>query len=177
MCLALTGYGGMALDVTRGGRDNDPHRPRRIDLRPRDARNGRERGSTRCQMQKLTALEFHGVPSLIPGQPHTIDRARRPSVGSNQISGFSPADGTNAAVNCKGLRQSLPATTGLPLHPAGPSPVKGGRPPSLTRITRHLIGPSPASMPENQGHGLDGAGCVRGRLFHPPRPSPAKGGI
>ena len=33
----------------RKGND-DAHRPRRIGLRPRDPRYGRERGSTRCQM-------------------------------------------------------------------------------------------------------------------------------
>ena len=31
----------------------DAHRPRRIGLRPRDARHGRQRGSARGQMQKL----------------------------------------------------------------------------------------------------------------------------
>ena len=41
-----------------------PHRPRRIGLRPRDARHGRQRGSTRCQMQKSSAGTFHGVLSL-----------------------------------------------------------------------------------------------------------------
>ena len=35
------------------------HRPRRIGLRPRDARHGRQRGSARCQMQKLSAGKFH----------------------------------------------------------------------------------------------------------------------
>ena len=33
--------------------DDQAHRPRRIGLRPRDARHGRERGSARGQMQKL----------------------------------------------------------------------------------------------------------------------------
>ena len=51
-------------DVVRaaGGKaDDDAHRPRRIGLRPSEARHGRERGSTRCQMQKLAARKFHGV--------------------------------------------------------------------------------------------------------------------
>src|SRR5262249_15991875 len=39
--------------------DNDAHRPRRIGLRPRDPRNGWQRGSARDQMQKLSAGEFH----------------------------------------------------------------------------------------------------------------------
>ena len=41
--------------------DDDAHRPRRIGLRPCDTRDGRERGSARCQMQKLPAGKFHGV--------------------------------------------------------------------------------------------------------------------
>ena len=44
--------------------DDDAHRPRRIGLRPRDARHGRQRGSARCQMQKLSAGKFHGDPPI-----------------------------------------------------------------------------------------------------------------
>ena len=40
----------------------DPHRPRRIGLRPCDARHGRQRSSARGQMQKLSAGKFHIVP-------------------------------------------------------------------------------------------------------------------
>src|SRR5215831_16549275 len=44
----------------------DPaYRPRRVGLRPRDARDGRERGSARGQMQKLPSVgKFHFEPSL-----------------------------------------------------------------------------------------------------------------
>jgi hypothetical protein len=35
---------------------NDPHRPGRIGLRPRNARDGRQRGSTRGEMQKLPSV-------------------------------------------------------------------------------------------------------------------------
>src|SRR5215472_12413478 len=43
-----------------GGRgDDDAHRPRRIGLRPSEARDGRERGNARGQMQKLSAGKFH----------------------------------------------------------------------------------------------------------------------
>jgi hypothetical protein len=45
-----------------GKADDDMHRSRRIDLRPGDPRNGRERGRNRCQMQKSTTGKFHGVP-------------------------------------------------------------------------------------------------------------------
>src|SRR4029450_6510930 len=41
------------LDYATGRKaDDDAHRPRRVGLRPSDARHGGERGSTRCQMQK-----------------------------------------------------------------------------------------------------------------------------
>ena len=49
-------------DVVRaaGGKaDDDAHRPRRIGLRPCDARDGRQRGGARCQMQKFTTGKFH----------------------------------------------------------------------------------------------------------------------
>src|ERR1700757_1283440 len=41
--------------AARGKADDDAHRPRRIALRPRDARQRRQRGSARGQMQKLPA--------------------------------------------------------------------------------------------------------------------------
>ena len=47
-----------------GEADDDAHRPRRIGLRPRDARHGRQRGSARGQMQKLSAGKFHRRPSV-----------------------------------------------------------------------------------------------------------------
>ena len=43
----------MSADTAGGKADDDAHRPRRIGLRPRDARHGRQRGSARGQMQKL----------------------------------------------------------------------------------------------------------------------------
>src|SRR5262245_57386555 len=45
-----------------GGTDNQTHGPRRIGLRPRDARHSRQRGSARGQMQKLSAGKFHFEP-------------------------------------------------------------------------------------------------------------------
>ena len=42
-------------------RHDDAHRPRRIALRPCDARDDRQRGSAGCQMQKLTARNLHCV--------------------------------------------------------------------------------------------------------------------
>src|SRR5262249_39807024 len=48
----------------RGVAHDDPHRPCRICLRPRDARHGRQRGSASGQMRKLSAGKFHGVRGL-----------------------------------------------------------------------------------------------------------------
>src|SRR5262249_19893855 len=60
--------------ASRGERDDDPHRPRRIGLRPRDTRHGRQRGSARGQMQKISAGKFHfELPS-----PFHIIRSPRP---------------------------------------------------------------------------------------------------
>src|SRR5262249_11702296 len=46
-----------------GSERHDPmYRPCRIGLRPYDARDGRQRGSNTCQMQKLTTGKFHCAP-------------------------------------------------------------------------------------------------------------------
>jgi hypothetical protein len=52
----LTYYARDDVNRLAGGKsDDDAHRPRRIGLRPRETRHGRERGSARGQMQKLSA--------------------------------------------------------------------------------------------------------------------------
>src|SRR5262245_14013051 len=51
------------LRAAGGNGDDQAHRPRRIRLRPSDARKDREYGSTCRQTQKLSAGRFH--PSLI----------------------------------------------------------------------------------------------------------------
>jgi hypothetical protein len=56
---ARDGVGGLA---SRKG-DDDAHRPRRIGLRPSEARGDRQRGSTRGQMQKSSAETFHDASS------------------------------------------------------------------------------------------------------------------
>src|SRR5262249_59950149 len=43
--------------------DNDAHRPRRIGLRPSEARHDRQRGSAGSQMQKISAGKFHSITS------------------------------------------------------------------------------------------------------------------
>ena len=45
--------------ATGGKADDDVHRPRRIGLRSCDARDDRQRGSARGQMQKSSAGKFH----------------------------------------------------------------------------------------------------------------------
>jgi hypothetical protein len=42
--------------------DHNAHWPRRISLRPCDLRHGRQRGSARRQMQKISAGKFHFEP-------------------------------------------------------------------------------------------------------------------
>jgi hypothetical protein len=46
---------GASAQSCAGSRPHDPHRPRRIGLRSGDPRHGRQRGSTRGQVQKLSA--------------------------------------------------------------------------------------------------------------------------
>src|SRR5262249_22981254 len=66
--------------LARGKSDDDAHRPRRIGLRPCDPRDGRQRGSPRCQMQEFAAGKFHHCQS--PRPFHSItSSARASSVG------------------------------------------------------------------------------------------------
>src|SRR5215510_11842745 len=51
--------------LARGKSDDDAHRPRRIALRSRDARDSRENGGARCQMQKISAGKS-GIDSCHP---------------------------------------------------------------------------------------------------------------
>ena len=69
---------------TRGGRsDDDAHRPRRVGLRLRDARYGRQRDGAHGQMQKSTAGKFHSDSSLSGlsiRSPHRRGRAASPAL-------------------------------------------------------------------------------------------------
>src|SRR5215472_14412308 len=65
----------------RGDWHDQTHWPRRIGLRPCDARDGRERGSARSQMQKLSAGKFHFEPSL---SLHIIQSPRRRAAGTTR---------------------------------------------------------------------------------------------
>src|SRR5262249_14817355 len=57
--------------ASRGERDDDPHRPRWVGLRPRDARDGRQRGSADGQMQEFAAGKFHGIAPRNTGNEAT----------------------------------------------------------------------------------------------------------
>src|SRR6516165_7437973 len=46
----------------RSKRGDDAHRPRRIGLRPSEARHSRKRGSAGCEMQELATGKFHFEP-------------------------------------------------------------------------------------------------------------------
>ena len=73
-----------------GKADDDAHRARRIGLRARDARDRRERGRARYQMQKSTTRKFHGaapgstkaIPIPTPLKGSTISAPNRANVGS-----------------------------------------------------------------------------------------------
>src|SRR5262249_19346002 len=59
----LTDQTGNDVISSAGGKpDNPAYRTRRIGLRPRDPRRGRQRRSTRCQMQEFAAGKFHFEP-------------------------------------------------------------------------------------------------------------------
>src|SRR5262245_45217343 len=49
------------------------NRTRRIGLRPGDPRDGRQRGSARCQMQEFAAGKFHGVYVCSPPGSRTVN--------------------------------------------------------------------------------------------------------
>jgi hypothetical protein len=60
--------------ASRGIGHDDGDRPRRIGLRHCDPRDGRKRGSTRCQMQKLATWKARCVPSeRMPKQHGCLD--------------------------------------------------------------------------------------------------------
>ena len=54
--------GNVVRAAGRNGND-DTHRPRRVGLRPRNAREHGQRDRARSQMQKISAGKFHGGPN------------------------------------------------------------------------------------------------------------------
>jgi hypothetical protein len=72
-----------------GRHRHDPaHSPRRIGLRPSRARNGRESGSARRQMQEFSACKFHGVSHRYVG--HKISRLILLQLVSYQLPALDP---------------------------------------------------------------------------------------
>ena len=100
-----------------GEADDNAHRPRRIVLRSRQPRDGRQHGSAHCKMQKIpTVGKFHGAPSQACSPTMETRTAARPPRAGFKIDVWSclPADGTNAAAEVKGISAS----------PAGSSPIR-----------------------------------------------------
>src|SRR5262249_40513090 len=73
------------LRAAGGKTDDQAHRPRRIGLRPCNSRDSRERGSARCQMEKISAGKFHlNLPShhsiTSSARASNVEGTSRPSV-------------------------------------------------------------------------------------------------
>ena len=109
--------------AARRERHDNGDRPRRIGLRPSDARRGRQRGSARGQMQEFAAVKFHsqslhGVQSGVDG-------------GANSLPPF-PA---SAEGQCRLLAEPAAKADPQHKHPdhlaAPPMPMQGHRPPAL----------------------------------------------
>jgi hypothetical protein len=102
--------------------------PRRIGLRPCDGRQGQERGSACCQMQKLTAPESHGVPSSDDGDHRRISidfrNARPPTAPTLPLIGGTTA-GPAGSSQIKLHR--------LPVCPEGGWAGNGAVPPNAAR--------------------------------------------
>ena len=83
----------------RGKADDEAHRPRRIGLRPCNARGGRESGGTRCQMQKLPSRNssWRGPPLCLQREP--AQQAAQSSVRSSVHSACK-----SASVRARGQR-------------------------------------------------------------------------
>src|SRR5262249_22846892 len=64
-----------------GKADDDAHRPRRIGFRPRETRGGRQRGSARGQVQKISAEKVHLDPSPLWSLYSITWSARASSMG------------------------------------------------------------------------------------------------
>ena len=77
----------MSVAAPAGKAHDQAHRPRRIGIRPHDARDCRQRGGARCQ-QKISAGKFHGLP---PGRDHKVSQLPA-SVSSRDVRFWPLAD-------------------------------------------------------------------------------------
>src|SRR5262249_3303587 len=71
-------------------RHDHAHRPRRIGVRPCQARAGRQRSSTRSKLQKISAGKFHEPPSRFISLDHLVGAGeeRRWHSNAKRIGGF-----------------------------------------------------------------------------------------
>src|SRR5262249_56612849 len=96
-----------------GEADDPAHRPRRISLRPGDARSGRHRGCADGELQELTAGEFHcDLPNPVNESPRAAPRAQR--IGSRI---FSPGGGGGGGGGPPPLQEKPPPKRGGPAPP------------------------------------------------------------
>jgi hypothetical protein len=58
--------------AARGSADDQSHRPRRVGLRPRDPRHGRQPGSTYCQVQEFSTCKSHRPFPLMAGRENSL---------------------------------------------------------------------------------------------------------
>src|SRR5262249_20691976 len=91
------------------GKADDPaHRPRRIGLRPRETRHGRQRGNARSQMQKFAAGKFHFEP---PSRAFSLNHL----VGAAGYGVYVFAPPGRRTVNTEPLPGSLVTVTSPPI--------------------------------------------------------------
>ena len=119
----LTQQTGNDVGRSAGSEWDDPaHRPRRIGLRPRDPRHGRQRGSDRGQMQEFAAGKLPGraklatIPSLTGSSPtpKTIGivavAALAASVGTLPVAAITATCRRTRSASNVGKRSCLPSS-------------------------------------------------------------------
>jgi hypothetical protein len=99
--------------------DDQAHRPRRVAFRPSDPGHGRQRGSARGQIQKLSSVgEFHGVLSLESTRRHKYIALATISQEFAALRDFDPVyvgSGSSSDYASNVPMSALPATD-MPLH-------------------------------------------------------------
>src|SRR5262245_50571761 len=111
-------------DVIRTGwskADHNAHRPRRVGLRSRHPRNGRQRGSARGQMEKISAGKFHDA--LLCSRPCEMHGLAR-----GHLIASAPA--------CAIWASSFASTPDTPMPPTILPSTTIGMPPSISIAPR-----------------------------------------
>ena len=92
------------LKDTGYDRQDETHRPRRIVVRPSEARDGRDGDSTHRQMQKTSAGELHGGPLRLMRFHSITSSARASSIGGisrpNVLNSKSRLERSNLFMAC-----------------------------------------------------------------------------